>query len=182
MVLGRADEVTAWQTRRTRHRRGPTIGVVLYLYGCPVSEQAARNLIATLISDGAADGLAAAGQIDDALHKDRVATGLSPEMRDAVFAALADPPPELTELRDRLGRDVAHRGTGQASEPSSLSRRYRLILIGKDRDRTRLVLALDAQPHVGDHLAVPSAGEVVVHHVSPSQSTGIDGVIIAGSA
>ena len=99
---------------------------MLYLYGCPVSEQAARNLIATLISDGAADGLAAAGQIDDALHKDRVATGLSPEMRDAVFAALADPPPELTELRDRLGRDVAHRGTGQPPEPSSLSRRYRL--------------------------------------------------------
>jgi len=96
---------------------------VLYLYGCPVSEQAARNLIATLVRDGAADGLAAAGQIGDALHKDRVATGLSPEMRDAVFAALADPLLELTELRDRLGRDVAHRGTGQASRPGSLSRR-----------------------------------------------------------
>ena len=46
----------------------------------------------------------------------------------------------------------------------------------------RLVLALDAQPHVGDHLAAPYAGEVVVHHVSPSQRTGIDGVIITGSA
>ena len=73
-------------------------------------------------------------------------------------------------------------GVLRVPEPRSRPRRLRLILIGKDRDRTHLVLELDAQPKVGDHLASPSAAEVFVHHFSPWQRTGIDGVIIAGSA
>jgi hypothetical protein len=82
---------------------------VLHLYGRPVSDQDARNLVATLIEDGTPDAIGAARQIGYALELDRVMVALTPAMRDAILSVIENPPTGLADLRGALARDHAYR-------------------------------------------------------------------------
>ena len=66
-------------------------------------------MIATLIADGGPDAMSAAASIGKGVDRELYAVALGPEERDAILAALEDPPPGLVELRGVLARDYAHR-------------------------------------------------------------------------
>jgi hypothetical protein len=158
---------------------------VLHLYGRPVSDQDARNLVATLIEDGTPDAISAARQIGYALQLDRVMVGLTPAMRDAILSVIENSSAGLGDLRGALARDHAFRhsaGNRDSRGGTVDSEPFRLILIDENCRRTSLVIDLDSAPQVGDPVELPHGASVIVHHVTTSQRNGLAGVIIAGPA
>ena len=75
------------------------------LYGCTVSDQHARVLVASLIGSGSTDALAAAEVISGGLGQRATATQLTPGMRDAILQVMRSPPSGLAGLRDALIKD-----------------------------------------------------------------------------
>ena len=89
----------------------PVLGDVIRLYGVPVPEDDARNLVTTLLADGSEDALEAA-RISRALEVDAALVALSVEQRDASLASLEDASTDgLAELRGALARDLLERKT-----------------------------------------------------------------------
>jgi hypothetical protein len=66
-------------------------------------------MIATLISDGSRDALAAAEMINKGVDRDLYAVALTPAMRDAMLAVLEDPPAGLEDRRGAPARDHGNR-------------------------------------------------------------------------
>ena len=80
------------------------------LYGCTVSDEHARVLVAFLVGSGSGDALAAAEVISGGLSQRASVTQLSPGMRDATCQILRSPPSGLVGLRDALTKDQRARG------------------------------------------------------------------------
>jgi hypothetical protein len=153
----------------------------MYLYGCPISDQEARTLVARLVVVGTPEAIDAAGQIEHALQLDRVIAGLSPDQRSAVLHALADPPDGLLDLRGALERDHARRGANEHPSPrGATGASYRVILIDENRSRTSFLVDLDDAPQSGDPVELPHGARGVVHHITTSRRNGVAAVIIAG--
>lgn len=154
---------------------------MIYLYGCPVTNEDARTLVARLFVNATPDAIEAAGQIEHALQLDRVMAGLSADQRTAVLQALDDPSDGLLELRGALARNYARRCADETlSTGGAGGAPFRVILIGEDRARTSFLVDLDDAPQTGDPVELPHGASVVVHHVTTSRRGGVAGVIIAG--
>ena len=84
----------------------------MWLWGIPVDRADARALVATLISDGSPDAVAAAGRISARLEQgSNGLVALKPEHRDAILGVFEDPPEGPNELRGALIRDHEQRTT-----------------------------------------------------------------------
>ena len=62
----------------------------------------ARVLIASLMADGSAESVEAAGLIEVAIRRRLAGLALSAQLRDAVVAALQNAPDGLLQLREHL--------------------------------------------------------------------------------
>ena len=85
------------------------MAAVLRLFGIPVAPADARALVATLVSDGSTDAIAAAARITAGLDRGRGLVALEPKHRDAILRTLEDPSDGLAELRGGLIRDREQR-------------------------------------------------------------------------
>ena len=85
---------------------------MLRLFGVPVNPDDVRALVATLVNDNEPRSLTAARTISRALEAEAALVALTAEERDAILAALEDPPAGLAELRAVLLRDHEHRREG----------------------------------------------------------------------
>jgi hypothetical protein len=70
--------------------------------GVPVSEDDARNLVTTLVSDGTPQALSLADRLTTCLEMSVRMMALDPQERDTLLAVLEDPPESLAELRGKL--------------------------------------------------------------------------------
>lgn len=84
---------------------------MIRVYGCNVSEQHARWIVASLQAGTSADAHELAGKISNALATRSSAGQLTPGMRDALLGVLTAPLHSgLTDLRGALVRDHRARG------------------------------------------------------------------------
>jgi hypothetical protein len=90
--------------------------LVIRLFGIPVAEDDARNLVTTLLDDGSPYAVAAARTIHHGVNAGAELVALTAGQRDAILAALEDPPsPGLGELRAALVWDALERRDGGPS-------------------------------------------------------------------
>jgi hypothetical protein len=82
---------------------------MLRIFGIAVDDEDARALVATLVSDGSTDAIAAAARITAGLDRGRGLVALDPKHRDAILRTLEGPADGLAELRGRLADDYAER-------------------------------------------------------------------------
>ena len=82
----------------------------MWLWGIAVDQEGAKALVATLITDGSPDSVAAVGRISARLDQGgNGLVALEPAHRDAILAVLENAPDGLNELRGRLAEDAAQR-------------------------------------------------------------------------
>ena len=80
------------------------------VYGVDIQEIYARRLVGNLTNAGTPAALAAANQLSGALKRQNSTGPLTPEMRDAILAALPTPPqPGIKPLHRALFQDQAAR-------------------------------------------------------------------------
>ena len=84
---------------------------MLRLFDVPVAKEDARSLVATLLADDHPHSAEAAATIAHGLELGASLVALTPEERDAILAALEDPPEGLVELRGVLMRDFEQRAS-----------------------------------------------------------------------
>lgn len=90
---------------------------MLRVFGCPVTPEEARQLVAGLIADGGPNPIAAAEMIEKGVSRDLHSVGITPEMRDAILRVLEDDPPDgLVDLRAVLARDQRDRSREDTHE------------------------------------------------------------------
>lgn len=85
---------------------------MLRLYGIPVPEVDARQLIATLLADGGDIAQSAANLIARGLDHKLAAIALPIPEREAILAVLEEPEGPLAELRGSLFADAQQRRSG----------------------------------------------------------------------
>lgn len=78
---------------------------MLRLAGVPVTEDDARGLVTTLVSDGTPQALNLADRITTCLEMSVRMMALDAQERSVLLAVLDDPPDGLAELRGKLARD-----------------------------------------------------------------------------
>jgi hypothetical protein len=82
---------------------------MLHLFGCSISPADAFTIVDLLQSHGRAVDLETAATIESGLQRNLVVIGLNAVERDAILAALDDPPASLVELHRALTRDQQDR-------------------------------------------------------------------------
>jgi hypothetical protein len=85
---------------------------MIWLCGIPITDQDARELIASLVADGGPDTTEAAQQIGRALAQAHPTVELTPAHRDAILSVIEHRLDGLTALRGALVRDQRHRAGG----------------------------------------------------------------------
>lgn len=73
--------------------------------GIPVSEDDARNIVTTLVSDGTPHAIALADRLTTCLEMNVRVMALDVWERTTLLAVLEDPPETFAELRGALARD-----------------------------------------------------------------------------